>query len=83
MASMPIQNYQSSVRGIYRRFLRQIDSLQPLNTKVVIGPAIGRCGILPVGHFFELKKPLFLKLFAIEVNSRSKNSAVCSDTLDE
>ena len=47
---------------------------------MVIGPAVERCGIVPVGHFFKLlKKPLFLELFAFEnIYRRTRSSAVSS-----
>ena len=51
---------------------------------MVVCPAVVGRNIIPVGHLLELiDKPLLLKFFAFEDNSRFQKTASCRDGLDK
>jgi hypothetical protein len=64
--------------------LGQINLFEPLDRDMVVCPAVIGRDIIPVGDLVKLiDKPLLLKFFALEDNSRLLKMAICSDGFDK
>lgn len=84
MTSMSIQNNKPGIRFVGSLGLRQVDSLKPLDSNVVVRLSIWRSYIVPISYFPEfLQKPLLLNLLGLKYGARRQSMAVHNDSLNK